>query len=119
MENFERWTSHSAMSDLGRHGAAVAELPSGVGALNGVVQRVLIRTDWLGAHGVDQSWFDRVSRNTLPVAERLSLVLGRDAGALRIGRSPAQRTVGTCRDFALMLCAFLRSKLAPERCADG
>jgi hypothetical protein len=107
------------MSDLGRHGAAVAELPSGVGALNGVVQRVLIHTDWLGAYGVDESWFDRVSRNTLPVAERLSLVLGRDAGALRIGRSPAQRTVGTCRDFALMLCAFLRSKGIAARLRCG
>jgi hypothetical protein len=109
MENSERWTSHSAMSDLGRHGAAVAELPSGVGALNGVVQRVLIYTDWLGAYGVDESWFDRVSRNTLPVAERLSLVLGRDAGALRIGRSPAQRApsgpAATLRSCCAPFCA--------------
>lgn len=119
MENFERWISQSAMSDLGRHGAAVAELPTNVGALNGVVQGVLIHTDWLGAYGVDESRFDRVSRTTLPVAERLSLVLERDARALRIGCPPAQRTVGTCRDFALLLCAFLRSKGIAARLRCG
>jgi Transglutaminase-like superfamily len=119
MESIERWTSQSAMSDIGRHGAAVAELPSGAGALSAVVQGVVIHTDWLSAYGVDESQFDRVSRETLPVAERLSLVLGRDAPALRIGRSPAQRTVGTCRDFALMLCAFLRSKGIAARLRCG
>jgi hypothetical protein len=119
MENIERWTSQSAMSDLGRHAAAVAELPSGVGALNSVVQGIIIHSDWLGAYGVDQSRFDHVSRETLPIAERLALVLDGDARALVVRRAPAQRTVGTCRDFALMLCAFLRSKGIPARVRCG
>jgi hypothetical protein len=113
MENVERWIYHSAMSDPGRHGAAVAGLPSAVGALNGVVQGVIIHSDWLSAYGVGESQFVRVSRETLPVAERLALVLDNDAPALTERRLPAQRSVGTCRDFALMLCAFLRSKGIP------
>jgi hypothetical protein len=70
MENLERWVRHSAMSDTTRYGAAVAALPSGIGALNGVVQGVIIHSDWLGAYGVAESDFARVSRETLPVAER-------------------------------------------------
>ena len=119
MENVERWISHSAMSDIGRHRAAVAELPSRVSALNAVIQGVIIHTDWLGAYGVGESCFDRVSRTTLPVADRLSLVLQRDDRSLRIGREPARRTVGTCRDFALVLCGFLRSKGIPARLRCG
>jgi hypothetical protein len=119
MDNVESWISHSAMSDPGRHAAVVAELPSGVAVLNGVVQGVIIHTDWLDAYGVDRSRFDRVSRETLPVAERLALILECDAHALTVRRPPALRTVGTCRDFALMLCAFLRSKGIAARVRCG
>jgi len=55
----------------------------------------------------------------LPVAERLSLVLERNVGALLVGRPPTQRTIGTCRDFALMLCAFLRCKRISARLRCG
>jgi len=119
MENVDRWISHSAMSDLGRYHDAVAELPNGVGALNRVVQGVIIHTDWLHAYGVDSSRFERVSRDTLPIAERLALVVDADGRELAAGRVPAQRSVGTCRDFALMLCAFLRSKGTAARVRCG
>jgi hypothetical protein len=119
MENIERWIGHSAMSDTGRHAVAVAELPPGIGALNSVLQGLIIHSDWLRAYGVDESRFDRVSRETLPVAERLDLILERDARALTERRPPALRTVGTCRDFALMLCGLLRSKKIPARLRCG
>jgi hypothetical protein len=119
MENLERWISHDAMSDIGRYAAAVAELPSRASALNGIVQGVLIHTDWLSAYGVHESQFERASRETLPVADRLALILDRDAHPLAVRRSPALRTVGTCRDFALMLCAFLRSKGIAARVRCG
>ena len=119
MQNIERWISHSLMSDTGRHDAAVAGLPSSVSALNGVVQGIIIHSDWLSAYGVRESQFDRVSRDTLPIAERLGLILADDAPALDVCRSPAHRTVGTCRDFALMLCSFVRSKGVPARLRCG
>jgi Transglutaminase-like superfamily len=119
MENIERWTRHSPMSDIGRYGAAVAELPSGVSALNSIVQGVIIHGDWLSAYGVDECRFERVSRETLPVVDRLAFILERDARPLTIRRPPALRTVGTCRDFALMLCAFLRSKGIAARVRCG
>src|SRR6266702_3285590 len=119
MENVERWISHSAMSDAGRHDAAVAELPLGVSALNAVVQGIIIHTEWLGAYGVNESDFASVSRDTLPVADRLALVLKGDASPLTVHRPPARRTIGTCRDFALVLCGLLRSKGISARLRCG
>jgi hypothetical protein len=72
VDNVERWMRHSAMSDIGRHEAA--DLPADIGALNAVVQGIIIHTDWLAAYGVNASDFAQVSRDTLPVADRLGLV---------------------------------------------
>jgi hypothetical protein len=119
MDKIERWIGHSAMSDAGRHHAALAELPSGVSALNGVVQGLIIHTDWLSSYGVHESQFERMSRETVPVAERLALILKGDPGPLHMRRPPARRSVGTCRDFALVLCGFLRSKGIAARLRCG
>jgi len=119
LENIERWIGQSAMSDPGRHKAAVAELPSSVAALNGVVQGLIIHTEWLSAYGVDESQFERVSRETVPVAERLALILDSDPRPLHLRRPPARRSVGTCRDFAILLCGLLRSKGIPARLRCG
>lgn len=119
MANAERWISHSAMSEPGRYQASMAELPAEVDALNRVVQGILVHTDWLHAYGIDSSRFERISRETLPVAVRLGLVLDGDGCELAVGRAPAQRGVGTCRDFALMLCAFLRAKGIAARVRCG
>ncbi len=55
MENIERWISHSAMSDTGRHAAAVAELPIRRWRPQSDSCRVvIIHTDWLKAYGVDE-----------------------------------------------------------------
>ena len=119
MENVERWIHQSAISDTGGHHAAVAKMPSSVGALNAVVQGIIIHTEWLGAYGVNASDFASVSRDTLPVADRLALVLQADARPLTARRLPARRTVGTCRDFALVLCGLLRSKGISARLRCG
>ncbi|MBA2401567.1 MAG: transglutaminase domain-containing protein [Bradyrhizobium sp.] len=117
MENVERWMRHSAMSDIGRHDAA--SMPANIGALNTIVQGLIIHTDWLASYGVNESDFARVWRDTLPVADRFALVLDRDSRPLTTCRSPAQRTVGTCRDFALVLCGLLRSKGVSARLRCG
>jgi hypothetical protein len=119
MENVERWIRHSAMSDTGAHDAAVAEMPTDIGALNVIVQGFIIHTEWLGAYGVDASDFASLSRDTLPAADRLALVLKEDARPLVVRRSPEKRTVGTCRDYALVLCGLLRSKGVSARLRCG
>jgi hypothetical protein len=105
------------MSDPAGHAAVIAALPSDIGALNGIVQGVLIHAECVAAYGVDDA--GPFSRTTLPIADRLDSIFEKDAQHLLIQRVPGQRAVGTCRDFALMLCSFLRSKGIPSRVRCG
>jgi hypothetical protein len=119
MNGLERWFDHSRMSDPASHAARIAELPRDVGALNRVVQGLLIHVDWLGAYGVGADELRARPRTTLPVADRLAEIVDADARPLRVPRSPERRSAGTCRDFALMMTSFLRCKGVPARLLCG
>jgi hypothetical protein len=79
------------MSDPAAHTSIVAELPSGIGTLNSVIQGLLIHSDWLAAYGLDLAYYRTVSRDTLPVADRLAAILANDAQDLRAPRPPGKR----------------------------
>ena len=115
MTGVERWIKHSPMSDPSDFVSALTRLPSDINAINRTIQGLLIHTGWLTAYGVDEKSFGAVSRQTLPVATRLAAILRSDARPFDIPRLPGQRAVGTCRDFALLLCSILRSKRIPAR----
>jgi hypothetical protein len=119
MIGVDRWTGHSRMSDPANHAGRVAALPSDVSALNRVVQGLLIHSDWLSAYEVDQRRVRANSRKTLPVADRLADILEDDPRPLHVARLPRRRSVGTCRDFSLMACSFLRAKGVPSRIRCG
>jgi hypothetical protein len=119
MENLDRWIGHSLMSDPAAYAAAIADLPSDIGVLNGIVQGVLVHSDWLSEYGLDESRLPAVSRTTLPTADRLADILAKDPQALQIRRPSDRRAIGTCRDFALMLCSILRGKGVPSRLRCG
>jgi hypothetical protein len=105
------------MTDPASLAALVEGLPDEITALNRVVQGLIVHCAWLGHYG-DSSAFGIVSRTTLPVEERLAALVKHDGRELK-SRMPTQREVGTCRDFALMMCAFLRAKGTPARLRCG
>lgn len=113
-----RWLAHSPMTEPAALAALVARLPNEVAALNRVVQGLLVHCDWLEQYD-EVAAFGTVSRSTLPVEQRLAALIERDGRALDEGRVPARREIGTCRDFALLLCAFLRTKNIPARLRCG
>lgn len=119
MEDIRKWVSHTRMSDPAHHAGTVSALTSDISALNFVVQGLLAHSDWLTAYGLDEAAYRAVSRATLPVAERLDRIVERDGESLKICRPLAKREVGTCRDSALMLCCFLRTRGVPARVRCG
>jgi hypothetical protein len=98
---------------------SIEELPSEVADLARVVQGLLVHCAWLGLYAYDGTASGPISRTTLPVKERLASVLQRDGRELNKVRLPQHREVGTCRDFALMMCAFLRAKGTASRLRCG
>lgn len=119
MESPERWRPHGPMSDPGNGPLTFQELPADVGALCRIVQGLLIHSDWLAADGANEAQFRKVSRETLPLAGRLKQIADLDGSALTAERALDQRAVGTCRDYALMLCGILRQQGVPARVRCG
>jgi hypothetical protein len=111
-----QWVAHSAMSDPAAFAPRAKDLPNDVAALNRIVQGVLIHCEMLSAYGLA----DRAaSRQTLSVSERLKDVFARDASRIAEPRTPEKRSIGTCRDFALMLTSLLRCRGVPARLRCG
>jgi hypothetical protein len=120
MESSSRWRSHSRMSDPGNGALRFDGLPAGdVGALCRIVQGVLIHSDWISAYGALEAEFRTVSRETLPLDARLRQIGDADARPLAMARAIDKRAVGTCRDYALMLCGMLRQQGVPARVRCG
>jgi hypothetical protein len=112
-----RWLVHTPMTDPAGLACLVDGLPGDITALNQVVQGLIVHCAWLKQYG-DGDAFGIVSRTTLPVEERLAALVTRDGCELK-SRMPTRREVGTCRDFALMMCAFLRAKGTAARLRCG
>ena len=114
------YATHGALTDPGRHGPALETFPRGVAALCRIVQGLLIH-DSYGQHlyGPAPADFHRASRETLPLSRRLDTILAARDAPLTSPRPPFRRSIGTCRDFALMLCALLREQEVPARVRCG
>jgi len=108
------------MTDPGPWRAAIQALPGDVSALCEIIQGLLLH-DAAGRslYGTPPAEVDFSRRTTLALARRLDLILAADPRPLSEARAPFQRSVGTCRDFALMLCAVLREQGTPARLRCG
>ena len=119
MHSPSRWLAHTSMTEPATLAPLIKNLAPDVEVLNRVVQGLLVHCAWLGSYGADLSAFGPMSRTTLPVSERLTTLVERDGRGLDEARAPTQRSVGTCRDFALTLCGFLRATGTPARIRCG
>jgi Transglutaminase-like superfamily len=119
MQGFDRWLRHTPMTEPGALALEFEKLPSDIASLNRIAQGLLVHSEWLSAYGVDANTLRPTSRVTLPVSERLGELLKLDRRSLHVARAPANRSAGTCRDFALTLCSFLRATGTPARLRCG
>jgi len=114
------YLTHSLWSDPGAHAGAFADVPDDVAAIACVVQGLFVH-DYFGAHLYPAPPDDiaRASRATLPISQRLPTLHAFDTKPLTKARATSCRRVGTCRDFALLTCAILRTKGVPARVRCG
>jgi hypothetical protein len=117
-EDLQRWLRHGLMTDPGGEAVRLDDLPADIGALCRIIQGVLIHSDWMPAYGLPEP-ADPACRTTLPLAERLRLIADRSPQPLTVRRPSSARSVGTCRDFALMLGGILRHQGTPARVRCG
>lgn len=117
---FAPYGRHSPASDPGPFAGRLPELAAGdPAALCRLVQNLLLH-EWSGRrlYGRPPPGLDFTARATAPAAERLQRILAADPRPLDAPRPPFERSVGTCRDFALLLTSFCRQagRAARLRC---
>lgn len=105
---------HSALTDPGPYKSMFDGLPADVAALSTIIRGVLVHrdeTEWLFGFALPAERRDEANiRYASAILERLGSLDERPA---------EQRFAGTCRDFALLLCAMLRSTGVPARLRAG
>lgn len=113
-------TAQSPFSDPGSSVAAYAGLPADPGRLARLVRDLLIHRLEGPLFGLELAEERlREDAETRYLDDVLALVLERDGAALDVWRSPGDRFVGVCRDFALLLCSLLRHAGVPARLRCG
>lgn len=96
---------------------ALAGLPEDPVALCRAAQGLVMLPHLAAGFGIsDERQVERSIRSTSDVLHR---VLQLDAVPLDQEREPDRRVVGTCRQFALLSCAFLRYRSIPARVRCG
>ena len=94
-------------------------LPTGVGELVRVVQGLLIHVFWAQRYGVELDEARQSEVQIRPLAAKLERIVELDPRPLAEPREPAQRLVGNCRDFTLLLVGLLRHQGVPARARCG
>src|SRR5690606_23271302 len=114
------YTAQSAFSDPGVFAPRYAGLPAEPVRLAEAARGLMIHRLEGPVFGYEIPQ-DRLHRDaeTRYVDEILRIILDRDDAPLHRPRAIADRFVGVCRDFALLLCSFLRHFGVPARLRIG
>jgi hypothetical protein len=114
------YRTQSGITDPGRHTRLYDGLPSGIEALAGIVQGLVVDKDLVKLFGLDLDASVRLgevdTRYSTEIYERL---LAKDDRPLAEPRAPASRFIGSCRDYAILLCSMLRHIRVPARIRFG
>lgn len=115
----EYYLGQGVMTDPGPHKVLYEDLPRDVASLCQVVQGLLLHIFWAKRYGVTLSAEREGEVQIRPVQRKLARLLELDDAPLTVARPVERRLVGNCRDFAVVLCSFLRHVGIPARARCG
>ena len=107
------------VTDPREYGGLFDDVPRDVPALCRLVQGLVVHVGWAGAYGVELTDTSRRELSIRSVAEQLRVIQTADSRPLSVPRPVASRMLGTCRDFAILLCSMLRHRGIPARVRCG
>lgn len=79
----------------------------------------MLHIHWANRYGVTLTKVRQEEANLRTISDRLAKILGLHDAPLNQARSLSKKTIGTCRDYALLLTAILRHKGIPARARTG
>lgn len=115
----EFYRSADATEGSGRYTSAFAGLSDDVASIASGVQGLLLHEHLVSHYGVDLSRERWMQSHTRSVHGILENVCALSSAPLTSQRAPAERAIGVCRHFTLLMTAILRSKGIPARARCG
>ncbi len=104
---------------LDRYADFLGWLTNDVRAIFQVVQGLLIHDSWIERYGTTPDWSHFYHPRIAYMKDLLDRALELDPRSLALPRSPEQRVICCCREFATLFCAILRHKGIPARSRCG
>ncbi len=119
-EEVAYYSRQSAVTDPGPLTPFLSDLPASVPQLCEIVHGVVAHRDHATTlHGLEVAPGRRLEAETRYVDKILERIVDMDPRPLITRRDPAQRFLGSCRDFATLLSAMLRYQRVPARLRCG
>lgn len=119
MDALSYYAAHSPLTDPKGHGRLFDELPISVARLCDVVQGSLLHYREGDLYGVEVPPERTARDEARDVETLLGKLLTYSDRPLGEARPPEARLVGSCRDFALLVCSLLRHQGVPARVRFG
>ena len=115
----EWYQQQSVMTDPGRYAHLYDALPESVTELCRVVQGLLLHVFHTERYGVTLTDQRKKEVRLRKVEDILQRAMELDNRPLIEPRDPGDRVISHCRDYAVLLCSFLRHKAVPSRVRAG
>ena len=121
------YRQQTAYSTAGALASLYNDLPDDIPSLCDAIHGALIHMFWIGesTYGITHEQLKADGRKICvefsysSAEERLQNIMSLEGKPLRESREPRLRSIGCCRDYALMLASILRHKGVPARVRTG
>ncbi|OPJ56166.1 transglutaminase-like domain-containing protein [Clostridium oryzae] len=118
-EVLEYYSKPGAITNLDKYKTFTDWLTNNPTAIYQVVQGLIVHDSWVGDYGESYNENHEYSQKTAYMEDLLDKILEIDGSNLAIPRHPRDRVIACCREFATLMCAFLRAKKIPARSRCG
>jgi hypothetical protein len=109
------YAEQGEVTDPREHTRLFDEVPRDVAELCRVAQGLVVHAGWAGAYGIVPTDARLQALSSRSVAEQLHYIQTMDDRPLALPRPVSSRLLGSCRDFALLVCGVLRHHGVPAR----
>jgi hypothetical protein len=115
----EFYVRQSPITEPGKMAHLLADLPKDVQELCSVIQGLMVHVYWADRYGLTLSPERKQDVQLRKAASMLEKIQEMESCSLTVMRPLEKRIAGTCRDFSLLLCSFLRYQGIPARTRCG
>jgi len=115
----EYYRTHSPITDPGEYAYLYDNLPDDLHGMIAIIQGQMIHRLAVKQFGVTLTRESRSEQRLRTMHQRLERLMELDPSPLTAERTPKEKQVGLCRDFAVFLVSILRHKGVPARMRVG